>query len=249
MSQARVLASGSRLLVGLAAGIVGLAVLAPAAPAKKPSKRAPQARFLLSVSGSQTTTFNRDLPPDCVGSSREDITFATPSPVKVTVVIGHGEGASAPVFNVGKVPPNGFGDQLFTVNAKVHRAQTYTSSSGCRVYDYTGNCDVTAQAGWPLNLLGSFTADNVVGLVTDDAAQGVDALEQSCPTPVYGYGGLLPFFPRLHGGRGYLPEKLLFKAKRKKVTSHGGGSAHGDPIFGDSFDTTSDWTVELTRLK
>ena len=160
------------------------------------------------------------------------------------------------------MPPDGFGDSAFVVNATVHRAQTWTSTSGCELSADTRNCDVTAQAGWRLSIQPNFFEHNVVGIATDlggDVQQ--DPLEDRCPATLTAQVNG-SYFPNLLSYdnndeqvvKGSLSEKkLLFKKKKKKkkLTSHAQGSAHVDflDLDGETSDTTTDWTVELKRKK
>jgi hypothetical protein len=234
-----------RLGAVLAAGLGALALLAPAADAKKP----PRAKFKLSVNGSQTTTFSKS-EPDCVGSGQEQVSFATAQPIRVTVVRVKAEGKTAPFFNFGPVPANGFGDPTFDVNAVVHRTQAWTATAGC-TFEGTGSCDATAEAGWQLRIFGDFFENNTV--VIEDAESGEDPLSQSCREPE----ALGTYFPRLlsfdrvaneYLVKGPLKEKTLFRKKgKRKLISNGHGSEHVD-FFGETTDTSTSWTVELKRI-
>jgi hypothetical protein len=236
----------------LAAVVAGLALLAPAAPAKK----LPKAKFELSVTGSQTTTFSKN-EPNCAGSGREEVSFATAQPIKVTVVKVKAEGQTAPFFNFGAVPPNGFGDPTFDVDAVVHRTQNWTATAECTFLD-TRSCDATAQVGWQLRIFGDFLEANTV--VIEDAGSGPDPLAGTCPEPE-AFG---TYFPRLlsydevageYLVKGPLSTKALFKKKKgkkgkgkRKLTSNGQGSEHVD-FFDETTDTNTAWTVTLRRMR
>jgi hypothetical protein len=233
-------------LAVLALVLGAVLLLAPATAAKK---KLPRASFLLSVNGSQTTTFSKN-EPDCVGSGQEEVSFATPQPLKVTAVLVKAEGSKAPSFNFGKVPPNGFGNPTFDVNAVVHRVQTWTATDGC-TFASTQSCDATAETGWQLRIFGEFFEENTV--VIEDAQTGEDPLEGVCRRPE----ALGTYFPTLlsfdrvaqqYLVKGPLSEKALFKKKNNELTSNGQG---GDQVnfFGESSSTSTSWTVELKRLK
>jgi hypothetical protein len=249
------LVSYLRIGAALAAVLGALALLAPAAPAKK----LPKAKFELSVTGSQTTSFSKN-EPNCVGSGREEVSFATPQPIKVTVVKVKAEGQTAPFFNFGPVPPNGFGDPTFDVNAVVHRAQNWTATAECTFLDMR-SCDTSAPAAWQLRIFGDFFEANTV--VIEDAGSGEDPLAGSCPEPE----ALGTYFPRLlsydevareYLVKGPLSTKALFRKKKgkkgkkgkgkKQFTSHGQGSQHVD-FFDEITDTNTNWTVTLKRIR
>ncbi len=239
---------GWRLGAAFVAALGALALLPPTTLAKK----LPRAKFKLSVSGTQKTTFsNRD--PGCNGSGEENVSFATPSPLKVTVVLVKAEGERAPTFNFGKVPSNGFGDSIFAVNATVHRAQTWTATAGCTFAD-TRSCEATAHPAWRLSIFGTFAEDNTIG-IEDDPFGGNqdDPLAGSCPEPeAFGsyYPVLLSYDPAANEYlvKGALAEKKILKKKKKKLTSNGQGTAHVE-LFDETSDTTTKWTVALKRLK
>ncbi len=222
-------------------------------PASAPASKFPRARFKLSVSGSQTTTFSEnDL--NCVGSGQEEITFATPNPLPVTVIPAKANGTGTPLLDFGKAPKSGYGgDSSFNVSATVHRAQTWTDTGLCT--EGTHNCDATAQTGWRLLVFMLATKRNTVSIEDDpflDNAQP-DPLAAGCFVPsVVG-----SYFPTLfcyvpNGNVEQVTAPLsaagLFNKNKQKLASHGQGSDHHD-IFGDTSDTTTDWTVHLNRIK
>jgi hypothetical protein len=187
---------------------------------------------------------------------REEVSFATAQPIKVTVVKVKAEGQTAPFFNFGAVPPNGFGDPTFDVDAVVHRTQNWAATAECTSLD-TRSCEATAPAGWQLRIFGDFFEANTV--VIEDAGSGEDPLAGSCPEPE----ALGTYFPRLlsfdevageYLVKGPLSTKALFKKKRKKgkkpkkkLTSNGQGSQHVD-FFDETTDTSTNWTVTLKRI-
>jgi hypothetical protein len=234
-----------RLGAMLAAVLGALALLAPATQAKK----LPKAQFKLSVNGSQTTTFGKS-EPSCAGSGKEEVSFATAQPIKVTVVRVKAHGQTAPWFNFGAVPPNGFGDPTLDVNAVVHRTQNWTATEECTFLG-TGSCEATAPVGWQLRIFGDFIEANTV--VIEDAGRGEDPFAEGCREPE----ALGTYFPRLlsydevagvYVVKGPLSTKALFKKKgKKKLTSNGQGSQHID-FFDENTDTRTDWTVTLKRI-
>jgi hypothetical protein len=237
--------------LALTATLGALALLAPAEPAEAKLRKA---KFKLSVNGAQTTTFDKN-ETDCAGSGKEEVTFATPQPIKVTAALVKAEGSKAPFFNFGQVPPNGFGDPTFDVNATVHRVQTWTATAGC-VFEDTGSCQGTAQAGWRLNIFGDFFEKNTI--VIEDAGVGGDPLAESCPQPETTLGTYFPVLlsydpvANRYLVKGKLSTKALFKKKKKKrkkrLNTTGQGSEQTN-FFEETTNTSTNWTVELKRVR
>jgi hypothetical protein len=226
------------------------ALLAPAAAAKEKSS---QAKFEFSVSGSQTTIFSRD-DPGCAGSGSEEVTFATATPLRVTAV----RLKQGPFFNfgLGETPTNAnVSLQPFNVGAVVHRTLSWTSTENC-IFESTRSCDATLETSWQLNIWSTPFEDNTVQLLPADESAD-DPFSGSCPHgdargiwfPYLPYYDPVTYQPLV---KGPLSEKALFPKKKgkkqKELTSEGQGS-YTSSLFGSSSTTTTNWTVELKRIK
>jgi hypothetical protein len=243
-----------------------LALLAPAALAKGKN---PRAKFKLTASGSQTTTFTEDSPPietfpGCHGSGEEDITFATAQPLKVKVRLVEGPGGfKRPTFTFPKQVR-----KTLPVDAVIHRTQNWTQSPACPAKTCEGG---PAPVGWRLLLLGAHDAKNTVAIEDDDDPQnpsGSDPIRATCPPPPAG-GTYFPTLLSRNAGvgvgadpegtgdllvKGALSNKALFKKKKKELTSDGQGNQRVD-FSGETWggsgtaNTSTSWTLDLKRIK
>lgn len=153
-----------RCICATALLLAGATALAPDAPAKK--KKLPPT-FEASVQGTQTTTwtehysfFDYDPVTDqevelrCDGSGSETVSFATPSPVRVQVVLSKFEGLVRPWFNFGKPPPKHQkrGNSTFDTTAHVERSASYSATAGCYEPVPPPSCSGAGNFNWKLKL-------------------------------------------------------------------------------------------------
>jgi hypothetical protein len=138
--------------------------LAPEATAAK--KKAPPPTFKATVQGTQTTSwsehygfFEYDPETDqevelrCDGSGSETVSFATPAPVKVQVVLSKFEGLVRPWFNFGEPPKKAArGDASFDTTAQVERAANYSATAGCYEPAPPSSCSGAGTFNWKLKL-------------------------------------------------------------------------------------------------
>ena len=242
----------------------GLA-LAPGAVAKK---KVPPS-FNATVQGTQATSWTEhysffDFDPEtgeetevrCDGSGSDIVSFATPSPVKVQVVISKFEGLVRPWFNFGKPPKHEKrGNSSFDTTAHVERSASYSSTAGCYEPAPPPSCSAAGTFNWKLHLWPWFgePLDQVV-MFEDFLSNTHDPLEGECPQVAVTHPNTFPELlvwldsAETEPVLGSLSTADLFNPKVKTLVVPVDGTS--TLSYGDGDSTTEvHWELTLQRIK
>jgi hypothetical protein len=241
-------------------------VLAPSASAKKKS---PPPSFTATVQGTQTTTWTEhysffDYDPEtdqeielrCDGSGTETVNFATPSPVKVQVVLSKFEGLARPWFNFGKPPKHEKrGNASFDTTAHVERSASYSATAGCYEPAPPPSCSAAGTFNWKLKLWPWFgdPLDRIV-MFEEFYSNIDDPLAGECPqvavTRPTTFPKLLVWLDRAQTEPvlGSLSTAEIFNPKVKTLVVPVDGTYVSSGDDGDS-TTEVHWELTLQRIK
>jgi hypothetical protein len=246
-------------LIGIVLTLGALAVAAPAA-AKPP--KTPKATFKVTLTGTQTNTWNYDIndPVDhgdqrCnvhrQGSGSERIEFSTPAPLKARIERAKYHRRPIPRIRFAS------GDESFPVTARIERsADVQPATDSCTgeqtpPYDRPPDCG-TRTVSWRVFLAPSYLDREQVWVSNDYRVSQEDPF-QTCE-----YAGIV--FPVMVESRdvgdrlklitGPLSTRKLFNRHVKHLSVDGGGSQRDSDLADGVHSLTElSWHVKLDRVR